>query len=46
MTLPLKKCAPVPPVSQKQLVLSGFETSFERKLNQTNHWIVLAHLIS
>ncbi len=46
MTLPLKKRAPAPHYeSPKQLVLSGFETPFERNLNPANRWIVLAHLI-
>ncbi len=41
-----KKCALVPKyVSPNQLVLAGFESPFETKLNPSNRWIVLAHLI-
>lgn len=41
-----KKRAQVPKyVSPKQLILSGFETPFEKNLNPTNRWVVLAHLI-
>ena len=32
-------------VSPKQLVLAGFESPFEKSLNPTNRWVVLAHLI-
>ena len=28
-----------------QLTLPGFETSFERKLNKNNRWVILAKLI-
>jgi hypothetical protein len=31
--------------SVRQMVLSGFETPFERELNKANRWIVLSHLI-
>jgi hypothetical protein len=31
--------------SARQLVLSGFETPFERELDRTNRWVVLSHLI-
>jgi len=31
--------------STRQLVLSGFETPFERELDKRNRWIVLSHLI-
>jgi hypothetical protein len=31
--------------STRQLVLSGFETPFERELDRGNRWIVLSHLI-
>jgi hypothetical protein len=31
--------------SVRQLVLSGFETPFERELDRTNRWVVLSHLI-
>jgi len=41
-----KKRAPVPEyVSPNQLILEGFETPFEKSLNQNNRWVVLAHLI-
>jgi len=41
-----KKRAQVPKyVSPKQLVLSGFESPFEKSLNPKNRWVVLAHLI-
>lgn len=32
-------------VSPNQLILAGFETPFERSLNPTNRWVILAHLI-
>lgn len=32
-------------VSPNQLTLAGFETPFERLLNPTNRWVILAHLI-
>lgn len=32
-------------VSPNQLTLAGFETPFERSLNPTNRWVILAHLI-
>ena len=32
-------------VSPNQLTLVGFETPFERSLNPTNRWVILAHLI-
>ncbi len=32
-------------VSQNQLILSGFETPFDNKLDQSNRWIKLAHQI-
>ena len=31
--------------SPRQLVLSGFETPFERELDKRNRWVVLSHLI-
>jgi len=31
--------------STRQLVLSGFETPFERELDKRNRWVVLSHLI-
>lgn len=31
--------------SSSQLVLSGFETPFEKSLNPKNRWVVLSHLI-
>jgi hypothetical protein len=31
--------------SARQMVLSGFETPFERKLNPDNRWVVLSKLI-
>jgi len=31
--------------STRQLVLSGFETPFERELDKKNRWVVLSHLI-
>jgi IS5 family transposase len=41
-----KKCAlTVPYVSQNQLVLDGFESPFDKKLNPKNRWVVLANLI-
>lgn len=41
-----KKRAPVPKyVSPKQLVLEGFESPFEKKLNPENRWVVLAKLL-
>jgi len=46
MNRPLKKRAQVPDyVSPNQLVLAGFESPFDLKLNPTNRWVVLAHLI-
>lgn len=46
MSIPLKKRAPAPSyISPNQLVLEGFESPFERSLNPTNRWVVLAHLI-
>jgi transposase, IS5 family len=46
MTPPRKKRAQVPGyVSPSQLSLEGFESPFEQKLNLTNRWVVLAHLI-
>ena len=46
MNRPRKKHAQVPSyVSPNQLVLAGFESPFEQKLNPTNRWAVLAHLI-
>ena len=46
MTKSYKKRALAPIyVSPNQLVLEGFETPFERKLNKNNRWVVLAHLI-
>jgi len=41
-----KKCALTPQyLSPNQLILDGFETPFEKKLNQNNRWVILAHLI-
>ena len=31
--------------SQNQLVLDSFESPFNQKLNNTNRWVILAHLI-
>jgi len=31
--------------STRQLVLSGFETPFERELDKRNRWVILSHLI-
>jgi hypothetical protein len=46
MKRPLKKRAQVPEyVSPNQLVLDGFESPFDQKLNPKNRWVVLAHLI-
>ena len=46
MKRPRKKHAQVPEyVSPAQLFLEGFESPFEQKLNPTNRWVVLAHLI-
>jgi len=46
MKRPLKKRAQVPEyVSPNQLVLDGFESPFDQKLNPINRWVVLAHLI-
>jgi transposase, IS5 family len=41
-----KKRASVPQyISSKQLILEGFESPFDKKLNPENRWVVLAHLI-
>jgi hypothetical protein len=40
-----KRALTLPFVSQNQLVLEGFETPFEKKLNSDNRWVVLANLI-
>lgn len=41
-----KKLAPKPQyASPKQLTIEGFETPFERHLNPSNQWVVLAKLI-
>ncbi len=46
MKKPLKKRAPTPNyVSKNQLVLEGFESPFDKKLNLENRWIILANLI-
>ena len=46
MNRPPKKRAQVPDyVSPNQLVLAGFESPFDQKLNSTNRWVILAHLI-
>lgn len=46
MTSPRKKRAQVLEyVSPSQLKLEGFESPFDQKLNPTNRWIILAHLI-
>jgi hypothetical protein len=34
-----------PHESQRQMVLGGFETPFERELDSTNRWVILSHLI-
>ena len=47
MNRSLRKRAQVPNyVSPNQLVLAGFESPFEQKLNPTNRWAVLAHFIA
>ena len=41
MNRPPKKRAQAPDyVSQNQLVLDGFESPFDQKLNPTNRWVV------
>lgn len=40
-----KRASTVSFVSQKQLVLEGFETPFAKNLNPENRWVVLANLI-
>lgn len=46
MNRPPKKRAQAPDyVSPNQLVLAGFESPFDQKLNPTNRWVVLGHLI-
>jgi hypothetical protein len=46
MNRPLKKCAQVPDyVGPNQLVLAGFESPYDQKLNPTNRWVILVHLI-
>jgi transposase, IS5 family len=41
-----KKRALTPPfVSRNQLVLDGFESPFDKKLNPVNRWVVLANLV-
>ena len=46
MKRPPKKRAQAPDyVSPNQLVLAGFESPFDQKLNPTNRWVILAHLI-
>ena len=46
MNRPLKKRSQAPDyVSPNQLVLAGFESPFDQKLNPTNRWVILAHLI-
>ena len=40
-----KRALTVPFVSQKQLVLDGFDSPFDKKLNPENRWVVLARLI-
>lgn len=43
---PIKKRASTPQyVSPNQLVLSGFETTFEQKLTRDNRWVKLAFSI-
>ena len=45
MAILYKKRASAPEyLSPNQLVLEGFETPFEKKLNPNNRWVVLAHL--
>ncbi len=46
MKKPPKKRAPTPNyVSKNQLVLEGFESPFDKKLNSDNRWVILANLI-
>ena len=46
MKIPSKKRAPAPQyTSPKQLVLEGFESPFERKLNPNNRWVLLSRLL-
>jgi transposase, IS5 family len=46
MKTPSKKRAPLPQyTSPKQLIIEGFESPFERKLNVTNRWVVLSKLL-
>jgi transposase, IS5 family len=46
MKTPLKKRAPAPQyTSPKQLIIEGFESPFDRKLNITNRWVVLSKLL-
>jgi transposase, IS5 family len=46
MKLSSKKRAPAPKyVSPKQLVIEGFESPFEKKLNPENRWVVLSKLL-
>lgn len=40
-----KRAASPKYVSPKQLTLEGFETPYERTLNPSNRWVVLANLI-
>lgn len=40
-----KRALTLPFVSQNQLVLEGFETPFDKKLNPENRWVILAKLI-
>lgn len=32
-------------ISQKQLILAGFESPFEQKLNPSNRWVLLSKLL-
>ena len=40
-----KRALTLPFISQNQLVLDGFETPFDKKLNSDNRWVILANLI-
>jgi transposase, IS5 family len=39
------RASKLPYISEKQLILTGFEAPFSRSLRQDNRWIVLAHKI-
>ncbi len=42
--MPKKRALTVAFVSKKQLVLDGFYSQFDKKLNPENRWVVLAKL--